>query len=160
MLVGGHRWPSVAIGVRGPEGQGGGPVRPGGTPPPSQGVRTGAARGPAREELLDDRRARRCRPPGRRAVQRQSIGTAGRIENSQVAVHLVHASAAGHAAIDRRLHIPRSWTQDPQRCRSVGIPDDLRFAKRYAGEAGSSPTGISATALRSGRSIPGTGPHR
>lgn len=65
-------------------------------------------------------------------VQRQYTGTAGRIENSQVAVYLVYASAAGHAAIDRRLYIPRSWTQDPQRCRSVGIPDDLRFATKPA----------------------------
>ncbi|WP_369141931.1 IS701 family transposase [Streptomyces sp. R44] len=51
---------------------------------------------------------------------------------TQVAVYLVYASAAGHAAIDRRLYIPRSWTQDPQRCRSVGIPDDLRFATKPA----------------------------
>ncbi|WP_079074249.1 IS701 family transposase [Streptomyces sp. Root1310] len=65
-------------------------------------------------------------------VQRQYTGTAGRIENSQVAVYLVYASAAGHAAIDCRLYIPRSWTQDPQRCRSVGIPDDLRFATKPA----------------------------
>lgn len=65
-------------------------------------------------------------------VQRQYTGTAGRIENSQVAVYLLYASAAGHAAIDRRLSIPRSWTQDPQRCHSVGIPDDLRSATRPA----------------------------
>ncbi|GGY18843.1 hypothetical protein GCM10010299_25690 [Streptomyces tanashiensis] len=65
-------------------------------------------------------------------VQRQYTGTAGRIENPQVAVYLVYASAAGHADIDRRLYIPRSWTQDPQRCRSVGIPDDLRFATKPA----------------------------
>jgi SRSO17 transposase len=34
-------------------------------------------------------------------VQRQYTGTAGRIENAQVAVYLVYASRAGHAAIDR-----------------------------------------------------------
>ncbi|WP_425269946.1 IS701 family transposase [Kitasatospora cineracea] len=33
-------------------------------------------------------------------VQRQYTGTAGRIENSQVAVYLVYATSAGHAAID------------------------------------------------------------
>ncbi|MFJ4680621.1 IS701 family transposase [Kitasatospora sp. NPDC088783] len=65
-------------------------------------------------------------------VQRQYTGTAGRIENSQVAVHLVYAAPAGHAAIDRRLDIPRSWTQDPDRCRAAGIPDDLRFATKPA----------------------------
>ncbi|MFJ1549196.1 transposase [Streptomyces sp. NPDC088246] len=34
-------------------------------------------------------------------VQRQYTGTAGRIENSQVAVYLVYAGARGHAAVDR-----------------------------------------------------------
>jgi SRSO17 transposase len=36
-------------------------------------------------------------------VQRQYTGTAGRIENAQVAVYLVYASDAGHAMIDREL---------------------------------------------------------
>ncbi|MFF8020737.1 IS701 family transposase [Streptomyces sp. NPDC007896] len=65
-------------------------------------------------------------------VQRQYTGTAGRIENSQVAVYLVYSSSAGHAAIDRRLYIPRSWTQDPDRCRAAGIPEDLSFATKPA----------------------------
>jgi SRSO17 transposase len=34
-------------------------------------------------------------------VQRQYTGTAGRIENSQVAVYLVYAGKRGHAAVDR-----------------------------------------------------------
>src|SRR5947209_5098232 len=45
-------------------------------------------------------------------VQRQYTGTAGRIENSQVAVFLAYATAAGRALIDRRLYLPISWTQD------------------------------------------------
>ncbi|GHD76318.1 transposase [Streptomyces mirabilis] len=65
-------------------------------------------------------------------VQRQYTGTAGRIENSQVAVYLVYSSPAGHAAIDRRLYIPRSWTQDLDRRRAAGIPEDLRFATKPA----------------------------
>jgi SRSO17 transposase len=65
-------------------------------------------------------------------VQRQYTGTAGRIENSQVAVYLVYSSSAGHAAIDRRLYIPRSWIQDPDRCRSAGIPEDTGFATKPA----------------------------
>ncbi|CAM5739798.1 hypothetical protein SHIRM173S_00924 [Streptomyces hirsutus] len=39
-------------------------------------------------------------------VQRQYTGTAGRIENSQVAVYLVYAAARGHAAVDRALYVP------------------------------------------------------
>jgi hypothetical protein len=37
-------------------------------------------------------------------VQRQYTGTAGRIENSQVAVYLTYATTAGHAFIDRALY--------------------------------------------------------
>jgi SRSO17 transposase len=36
-------------------------------------------------------------------VQRQYTGTAGRIENAQVAVYLVYAGRRGHAAGDREL---------------------------------------------------------
>ncbi|WP_327159382.1 IS701 family transposase [Streptomyces zaomyceticus] len=63
-------------------------------------------------------------------VQRQYTGTAGRIENAQVAVYLVYSAGRGHAAIDRALYVPRSWTEDPDRCRSAGIPDGLAFATK------------------------------
>ena len=43
-------------------------------------------------------------------VQRQYTGTAGRIENAQVAVYLTYASAKGHALMDRALYLPRCWT--------------------------------------------------
>ncbi|MGW0886266.1 IS701 family transposase [Streptomyces sp. NPDC002671] len=64
------------------------------------------------------------------AVQRQYTGTAGRIENSQVAVYLVYAGARGHAAVDRELYIPRSWTCDPDRCRAAGLGEDAAFATK------------------------------
>jgi SRSO17 transposase len=63
-------------------------------------------------------------------VQRQYTGTAGRIENSQVAVYLGYAAPRGHALIDRELYLPRSWTGDPQRCAAAGIPQDLTFATK------------------------------
>jgi SRSO17 transposase len=65
-------------------------------------------------------------------VKRQYTGTAGRIENAQVAVYLVYASSAGPAVIDRELYLPRSWTDDPARCRAVGIPDQVGFATKPA----------------------------
>jgi SRSO17 transposase len=65
-------------------------------------------------------------------VQRQYTGTAGRIENCQVAVFLTYASAAGHALIDRELYLPKSWTGDPARCRAAGIPDGTAFATKPA----------------------------
>ncbi|WP_329283141.1 IS701 family transposase [Streptomyces sp. NBC_01451] len=63
-------------------------------------------------------------------VQRQYTGTAGRIENSQVAVYLVYAGARGHAAVDRELYIPRSWISDPDRCRAAGLGEDTDFATK------------------------------
>jgi SRSO17 transposase len=63
-------------------------------------------------------------------VQRQYTGTAGRIENCQVAVFLTYASAAGHALIDRDLYLPKSWISDPGRCRAAGIPEGTAFATK------------------------------
>ena len=65
-------------------------------------------------------------------VQRQYTGTAGRIENAQVAVYLVYASDAGHALIDRELYVPRGWIADPDRCRAAGIPEEVGFATKPA----------------------------
>jgi SRSO17 transposase len=56
-------------------------------------------------------------------VKRQYTGTAGRVENAQVAVYLVYTGDTGHAIIDRELYLPRSWTDDPGRIRVAGIPD-------------------------------------
>jgi SRSO17 transposase len=63
-------------------------------------------------------------------VQRQYTGTAGRIENSQVAVYLVYASGRGHAAVDRELYVPRSWISQPDRCRAAGLGDQTAFATK------------------------------
>jgi SRSO17 transposase len=65
-------------------------------------------------------------------VQRQYTGTAGRVENAQVAVYLVYATDAGHAVIDRELYLPRGWIDDPQRCRAAGVPDQVGFATKPA----------------------------
>ena len=65
-------------------------------------------------------------------VQRQYTGTAGRIENAQVAVHLVYAAPTGHTIIDRALYLPKSWTDDADRCARAGIPDDIEFATKPA----------------------------
>jgi SRSO17 transposase len=66
-------------------------------------------------------------------VQRQYTGTAGRIENSQVAVYLTYAAPRGHALIDRGLYLPKSWADDPDRCEAAGIPTDRRgFATKPA----------------------------
>ena len=64
-------------------------------------------------------------------VARQYSGTAGRIENCQVGVFLAYAvPGAGRALIDRELYLPRAWTDDRDRCRQAGIPDDRCFATK------------------------------
>ncbi|MGW7354082.1 IS701 family transposase [Streptomyces sp. NPDC054784] len=63
-------------------------------------------------------------------VQRQYTGTASRIENSQVAVYLVYAGRRGHAAVDRELYVPHSWTSEPDRCRAAGLGDQRAFATK------------------------------
>ena len=63
-------------------------------------------------------------------VQRHYPRTAGRIENPQIGPFPAHASPRGRAPIDRELHLPRSWTEDRQRCRAVGIGDDVQFATK------------------------------
>jgi hypothetical protein len=65
-------------------------------------------------------------------VQRQHTGTAGRIENAQVAVYLAYASRTGHALIDRELYLPRSWATDPDRRTAAGVPDKVEFATKPA----------------------------
>ncbi|MEW2548209.1 IS701 family transposase [Streptomyces sp. NPDC047002] len=64
-------------------------------------------------------------------VQRQYTGTAGRIENAQVDVFLALAGGRGRALIDRRLYLPEhSWSNDPERRTTAGIPEAVQFATK------------------------------
>jgi SRSO17 transposase len=65
-------------------------------------------------------------------VQRQYTGTAGRIENAQVAVFLAYASCHGYTLIDREVYLPRCWTDDLARCAAAGVPEQVRFATKIA----------------------------
>jgi SRSO17 transposase len=65
-------------------------------------------------------------------THRQYTGTAGRVENAQVAVYLTYAGARGHAMIDRELYLPRSWVNDPARCAAAGVPEEVEFATKPA----------------------------
>jgi SRSO17 transposase len=65
-------------------------------------------------------------------VQRQYTGTAGRIENAQVAVFLAYASRHGYTLIDREVYLPRCWTDDPARLAAAGVPASVRFATKIA----------------------------
>jgi SRSO17 transposase len=63
-------------------------------------------------------------------VQRQYSGTAGRIENCQLGVFLSYSSPKGHTLLDRELYLPKSWTQDPARCREADVPSEVAFATK------------------------------
>lgn len=63
-------------------------------------------------------------------VQRQYSGTAGRTENCQIGVFAAYASPKGRALVDRELYLPRSWTEDPDRCRAAKIPAARAFATK------------------------------
>lgn len=65
-------------------------------------------------------------------VQRQYSGTAGRTENSEIGVFLAYAAPRGRTLIDRRLHLPTSWTDDRERCRRAGISDEAGFGTTAA----------------------------
>lgn len=59
-------------------------------------------------------------------VARQYSGTLGKIGNCQVGVFLGYASERGHALVDRALYLPRSWTEDAERCQAAGVPAEQR----------------------------------
>ena len=63
-------------------------------------------------------------------VQRQYTGTTGKIDNCQLGVFLTYATTAGQALVDRELYLPRSWTDDRERCRQAGIDDEVGFATK------------------------------
>ncbi|MGW5063580.1 IS701 family transposase [Streptomyces sp. NPDC004096] len=63
-------------------------------------------------------------------VQRQYSGTAGRTENCQIGVFAAYATTRGRALVDRELYLPKSWTDDRDRCQAAHIPDERAFATK------------------------------
>jgi SRSO17 transposase len=64
-------------------------------------------------------------------VARQYSGTLGRTENCQVATSLHLAGEKGSGCIGLRIYLPEAWTDDRERCRDAGIPDDIEFQKKW-----------------------------
>ena len=65
-------------------------------------------------------------------VARQYTGSAGKITNCQIGVFAAYVSAHGHAFIDRKLYLPKSWTADPERRAAAHVPDQVGFATKPA----------------------------
>lgn len=66
------------------------------------------------------------------AVSRQYSDSTGRLENCQVGVFATYRSALGQAPVDRELYLPRSWTQDAQRCDAASVPSEQRTERDVA----------------------------
>ena len=63
-------------------------------------------------------------------VGRQYTGSAGKITNCQIGVFATYASRHGHAFIDRRLYLPKAWTDDPARMVGAHVPSGMVFATK------------------------------
>jgi SRSO17 transposase len=63
-------------------------------------------------------------------VQRQYTGTSGKIDNCQLGVFLAYHTRRGRALIDRELYLPKSWTDDPDRCAKAHVPQNVAFATK------------------------------
>ena len=59
-------------------------------------------------------------------VARQYCGALGKVANCQLGVFLAYVSARGHALVDFRLYLPKSWVDDPERCQVAGVPAGRR----------------------------------
>jgi SRSO17 transposase len=63
-------------------------------------------------------------------TQRQYTGTAGRIENAQVAVFLAYATPGGSTLVDREIYLPKVWAGDADRRAAAGVPSHVGFATK------------------------------
>ena len=63
-------------------------------------------------------------------VARQYTGSAGKITNCQIGVFAACVSGRGHAFIDRALHLPRAWADDPVRRGTAHVPQQIVFATK------------------------------
>jgi SRSO17 transposase len=64
-------------------------------------------------------------------VARQYSGTLGKVGNCQVAVTLQAATGRDVVALDAELYLPRTWADDPDRCRAARIPADVGYRPKW-----------------------------
>ncbi len=62
-------------------------------------------------------------------VERQWCGRYGKIENCQVAIGVAYVGGGEFILVDRCLYLPKSWTDDPQRCLAAGVPEEQIIEK-------------------------------
>lgn len=74
------------------------------------------------DETSDDKKGDKT--PG---VQRQYCGCVGKQDNCIVTVHLGYNTGDFHCLLDGDLFLPESWSNDRERCREAGVPDDVVY---------------------------------
>ena len=57
-------------------------------------------------------------------VERQWCGRYGKVDNCQVAIFLAYVASGEFLLVDRQLYLPKSWIDDPIRCRHAGVPEE------------------------------------
>lgn len=60
-------------------------------------------------------------------VQRQYLGSVGKIDNGIVTVHLGYVHGDFQTVLDSDLFLPEGWAENRDRCRQSKIPDDLPY---------------------------------
>jgi SRSO17 transposase len=63
-------------------------------------------------------------------VGSQYTGSVGKVTNCQIGVFAAYVSSKGHAFIDRKLYLPKEWTQDKSRRKATSIPSEEEFASK------------------------------
>jgi SRSO17 transposase len=64
-------------------------------------------------------------------VHRQYCGARGKLESCIVTVHLGIVRGLFKTLIDAALFLPKSWSDDRERCREAGIPDDVVYRPKW-----------------------------
>jgi SRSO17 transposase len=63
-------------------------------------------------------------------VARQYCSELGKVANCQVVVTLHYADPAASWPVNARLYLPAEWTDDPERMKKAGVPEDIEFQSK------------------------------
>jgi SRSO17 transposase len=63
-------------------------------------------------------------------VARQYSGTLGRVDNCQVLVTTHYVDRVFDWPVAARLYVPKSWSEDQERCRKARVPESIAFATK------------------------------
>ena len=88
------------------------------------------SQGPVEAWLIDDTGMPK---KGRHSVgvKNQYCGVLGKNANCQVAVSLSLANEEASLPVAYRLYLPEEWATDPERRRKAGVPEQVRFERKW-----------------------------